>query len=77
MDYWNGLLEWTTGMDFDLFSFFSHLAKELNINTCLAEPTPLALTRAVPRDSKLGHSIFIIEIKPRPHTVFILGDRID
>ena len=22
LDYWNGLLEWTTGMDFDLFFFF-------------------------------------------------------
>ena len=21
LDYWNGLLEWTTGMDFDLFFF--------------------------------------------------------
>ena len=23
LDYWNGLLEWTTGMDFDLFFFSS------------------------------------------------------
>ena len=22
LDYWIGLLEWTTGMDFDLFFFF-------------------------------------------------------
>ena len=30
LDYWNGLLEWTTGMDFDLFlSFF--FPRELTI----------------------------------------------
>ena len=30
LDYWNGLLEWTTGMDFDLFSSF-FLPQELTI----------------------------------------------
>ena len=30
LDYWNGLLEWTTGMDFDLFLSFS-FSQELTI----------------------------------------------
>ena len=30
LDYWNGLLEWTTGMDFDLFFFFS-FSQELTL----------------------------------------------
>ena len=25
LDYWNGLLEWATGMDFDLFCFSQEL----------------------------------------------------
>ena len=30
LDYWNGLLEWTTGMDFDLF-FLLFFPQELTI----------------------------------------------
>ena len=27
LDYWNGLLEWTTGMDFDLYFLFYFFTK--------------------------------------------------
>ena len=32
LDYWNGLLEWTTGMDFDLFFFFFSPRDNYNIH---------------------------------------------
>ena len=31
LDYWNGLLEWPTGMDFDLFFFLFFSSQELTI----------------------------------------------
>ena len=35
LDYWNGLLEWTTGMDFDLLSS----ARVESLGTALASTT--------------------------------------
>ena len=57
LHYWNGLLEWTTGMDFDLFFFFS--PQELTIyieefSLSLAHAglaCKVVLARAVPKGS--------------------------
>ena len=49
LDYWNGLLEWTTGMDFDLF--FSFFPQELTILAHTGLACKVVLARAVPKDS--------------------------
>ena len=54
LDYWNGLLEWTTGMDFDLF-FLSFFSKSSLRNLFSLAHAGLAckvvLARAVLKDS--------------------------
>ena len=65
LDYWNGLLEWTTGMDFDLFLSFPQELYIEEVEPYAGLAFKVVLARAVPSNSTRALD-FMIETKPRP-----------
>ena len=63
---WTGLLEWTSGMDFDLL-FFLQLKSQIYIEELPLAHAGLACKVVLALEDFTRALNFIIEIKPRPY----------